>query len=710
MIFHNITSAILPRFKNLIKAFFMKTPSTKTFSLIWSNESDKTFWFSRSAWSLAIICKWYKKIKHKKNLTIWIPDFFCDESLELIRKMGVKIIFYPINENSEPSIHLFPQINDDNKPDLFLLVHYFGQPTPTRDILKFCSNYNSILIEDAAHVIVPTEGVGESGDFIMYSPHKQFAIPDGAVLVFRKNGPSKLASYDDSIKYLKLIIKETFQVSSLFNLSPLIWCFKRSLQNLGFKSFTSPAPFFADLKKYTPQNISPQMSSLSKRLLKSELTFLSKIEDHRRKCIDDWTALIHSLYPIKTCQVLPMKYSPYLACINTSDSRTAKKIYEDLCSIGVPASTWPDLPPEVLEQEKESVIAMKQRNTKIYLPVHSSVKHNHIFKAGKKLRDLMVSNWSLKYIGSIEEWNKLSSKCINNSLAQSWEYGIAKSIAEGWKAKRCVVIDQDKRPIALFQILIKGFSPICSIARVNRGPLILIDEPNGNNRLSFMAINLLLLEARNRRWLVIQIAPLLYPSFKLDCILTGLGFRKQPTVPTGSALLSLASVEEELMKGLNGKWRNCLRKGHKLGVKVEIDKGNHSNFQYLLNFYNEQQLKKGFDGISNKMLKALYDNTNNFFKFNLFIASEESIITGILVTLQFGDTSEYLVGVTNDRGRTNQSNSVLLWEASLNAKRNGCQWFDVGGLDEETPKGIAKFKKGINGIPYTLVGEWRKWF
>ena len=34
-------------------------------------------------------------------------------------------------------------------------------------------------------------------------------------------------------------------------------------------------------------------------------------------------------------------------------------------------------------------------------------------------------------------------------------------------------------------------------------------------------------------------------------------------------------------------------------------------------------------------------------------------------------------------------------------------WFDIGGLDATTPKGIAHFKKGVQSDPYYLIGEWR---
>ena len=82
---------------------------------------------------------------------------------------------------------------------------------------------------------------------------------------------------------------------------------------------------------------------------------------------------------------------------------------------------------------------------------------------------------------------------------------------------------------------------------------------------------------------------------------------------------------------------------------------------------------------------------------------------GILVTISSGDTVIYLIGLTNEKGRQMQANSVLLWESILHSKRNSYCWFDIGGLNEATPKGIAEFKKGLNATAYELVGEWRKW-
>jgi len=64
--------------------------------------------------------------------------------------------------------------------------------------------------------------------------------------------------------------------------------------------------------------------------------------------------------------------------------------------------------------------------------------------------------------------------------------------------------------------------------------------------------------------------------------------------------------------------------------------------------------------------------------------------------------------LTDEAGRKLQANYVLLWHAIQHAKRAGCRWFDIGGLNKTTPPGIAHFKQGVNAEPYSLVGEWRR--
>lgn len=710
----SITQAPLPRLIDLLRIPLNATPQADRLSASWTRAGDTALWFSRTAWSMAVVARWRQRVSGKPFVTVWVPDFFCNESLALLREMGARLVFYPIDERSHPAAGQFPAVTEDNQPDLFLLVHYFGEPAPCDEALLFCRGHGAWLVEDAAHVLVPIPGVGEVGDCVLYSPHKHLAIPDGAILVVRRDGPSALARHESKLSVLDDVAADTLRGVRPFDRATAVWLLKRLLQRLGFRSQQKPSPFAVDLQKTPLVADPPEMSAVAKRLLNCELVRLPEIAAHRARCATEWSSMLRSVYPASHCEVLPISHTPYIACVSAPDQATAESLYARFHSVGLPVSTWPDLPPEVTASAAGHAAATRFRHTRMYLPVHHAVDPTQIGSYGKKLRNVINNSWRVQRIESRAEWESLWVDCKRKSLPQTWEYGAAKAMAEGWQAQRYVVHDDNNVPTALFQVLVKGLRRLGGVARVNRGPLMLRDESDGDS-LALCAIDALVREARRQRWWMMQIAPLLPPGTAVECALRGMGFRRQPNCPMDSALLSLVASDEKLLMGLNGKWRNCLRKGQKLGVTVQLDDGGRCHFQWLLDFYKAQQLEKRYDGTSDKILRALADNQSQLFKFNLFVAldgsdSTQASLLGVLVTLQFGDVSEYLIGVTNDRGRDHQANSVLLWEAILVAKRNGCRWFDVGGLAETTPKGIADFKRGLNPEPYALVGEWRRWF
>lgn len=167
-----------------------------------------------------------------------------------------------------------------------------------------------------------------------------------------------------------------------------------------------------------------------------------------------------------------------------------------------------------------------------------------------------------------------------------------------------------------------------------------------------------------------------------------------------------------MLAGLKGKWRNCLRKGIKAGLNIIISEGDNHKLISLLDRYEQLQQEKGFVGVPDALIVALANQSGDEWSVSLIYAtengkSEEKDAVGMLVSIRHGDTSTYFIGTTNQLGRKLQANYVLLWEAILHARRNSCKWFDIGGLNETTPRGIAHFKQGVNSELYSLIGEWR---
>jgi lipid II:glycine glycyltransferase (peptidoglycan interpeptide bridge formation enzyme) len=316
---------------------------------------------------------------------------------------------------------------------------------------------------------------------------------------------------------------------------------------------------------------------------------------------------------------------------------------------------------------------------------------------------------------SLDQWNKHWQCMPKANMLQSWQYGVAKEQAEGWHALRFLISDNSGHPVALAQILIRSFFLLGGVARLNRGPLLLDELPDDQMVERVLgALRAILREALQRRWWVVQIAPELPDTDTVHKALQRLSLRRLPMPAWASGRLTLRLEEQALLMGLNGKWRNCLRKGERLGVLVTCHNGSDPELNLLINGYAELQRSKGFEGLPEALLRNLALQQGKAWQFGLFIAqaadtpaSDEPI--GMLVTIRHGDTTTYLIGSTNNQGRQMQANSVLLWHAILHAKQSGCVWFDIGGLNEATPRGVAEFKKGINAAPYTLVGEWR-WY
>jgi lipid II:glycine glycyltransferase (peptidoglycan interpeptide bridge formation enzyme) len=325
-----------------------------------------------------------------------------------------------------------------------------------------------------------------------------------------------------------------------------------------------------------------------------------------------------------------------------------------------------------------------------------------------------LEKYSLYEISSYADWMLLYELCPIKTLPQTWEYGSAKSNVEFWSIKRYKINYDFNETIAIVQLLYFNLPFIGKIVRINRGPLLINNIFNNDSTISLNIIKFLCKEAKKNKWFLLQIAPLLNFSDANFINLLNLDFKNKNYCSADTSIVNLTPNEEVLLMSFDGKWRNQLKKGLKSNIFINNTNSDYSYFDKMLTLYNKQQKLNNFKGTSNKILKYLFNNQTKNFKFNLFTAfinneSNEEII-GFLVSFEYTNYSEYIIGISTDIGKKLQVNSVLLWNALLHAKSSNCQYFDLGGLSEDTPSGIANFKSGLNGSPLKLIGEWRKYF
>ena len=306
-----------------------------------------------------------------------------------------------------------------------------------------------------------------------------------------------------------------------------------------------------------------------------------------------------------------------------------------------------------------------------------------------------------------DTWDQFWSRIEFANLQQSWEYGEAKVASEGWKPKRFLIRDELGTPLALAQVLVRAWPIIGGIARLNRGPLLIdttLCHPKRQEKI-LQALRSLQKRSHLERWRLFFVAPELEASELVMERLSYMGLRQRNKVPWGSARLSLVSSEDVLLANLRGKWRNMLRKAQKSGLTIECSQCDENDMEMILSKYKALQQKKGFSGISDELLRQLAVQTGSMWRFELYVAYKtevpDSNWCGMLISIVHGDTATYLLGHTDDVGRKTNANYLMLWQAIIANKQHGCKWFDLGGINANTPKGIVRFKEGIGGIKYT---------
>jgi lipid II:glycine glycyltransferase (peptidoglycan interpeptide bridge formation enzyme) len=180
-------------------------------------------------------------------------------------------------------------------------------------------------------------------------------------------------------------------------------------------------------------------------------------------------------------------------------------------------------------------------------------------------------------------------------------------------------------------------------------------------------------------------------------------FRKRTAKQWHSSMIDLSLEEIEIRKNLNGKWRNQLKKAKKSNIKIKNDNSVVS-LSWLLDRYKQMMKDKSFKGPSVELYIDLHSlNKNNLYVFQAWLDGQ--VVAGILI-VRHGTSCTYQIGWNSPIGRKVHSNNLLLWNAILKMKQHGCIFFDMGGIDTVNTPGIAKFKHGLGGEEYTLIGEW----
>ena len=86
----------------------------------------------------------------------WLPEYFCEQALSLLRQTATSLLFYPVDREGRPDWEHLNHSGDG--ADIFFLVHFFGHCNDVNAARRFCDQRGLLMVEDAALALAPAAG------------------------------------------------------------------------------------------------------------------------------------------------------------------------------------------------------------------------------------------------------------------------------------------------------------------------------------------------------------------------------------------------------------------------------------------------------------------------------------------------------------------------------------------------------------------------
>lgn len=292
------------------------------------------------------------------------------------------------------------------------------------------------------------------------------------------------------------------------------------------------------------------------------------------------------------------------------------------------------------------------------------------------------------------QWHERFMKCPRVPVTQSVPYALAASKMYGQRP-RWGLITINGEEAGLVQMMEAGilWNAIHAVI-IDRGPLwfegfgsaghlsLFWQEMNRQFPQRFM---------RRRRFI-----PEMQDGPAAMSVLKGAGLTHQEGSAYQTLWMNLRADEKDLRANLKKNWRGSLQKAERQNLEIEFDQTGET-LHWFLQHYALDKASKNYSGTSVKMMGYLGHAFAT--KKDILISrviSNESPVAAALILIH-GRSATYQVGWCLNEGRDVSANHFLLWQSALSLKSRGITDFDLGGVNDESAKGVKKFKEGMVG-------------
>jgi hypothetical protein len=309
-----------------------------------------------------------------------------------------------------------------------------------------------------------------------------------------------------------------------------------------------------------------------------------------------------------------------------------------------------------------------------------------------------MAHWIWNDVREVD-WRQHLTAAGRSTFEQAWAYGEASARLAGFRVERGVALHND-RPVAIVQAAVRRYAGFVQVTQLLRGPLWLEETVPAEERQR--------LHLGLRQRFADERLAFLYWVPEVDGaakeILSPLRMRR---VMTGysSIWLDLAPDEESLRRNLDGTWRNMVSGAERHDLTVKIVHGG-PDLDRLVNLHDEQRRRRRYRALGADFIRAAIAATKPRSDVVGSIAYQARDMVAGALLFRHGLTATYYVGWTGEIERKTHAQNLAMWRAIVEIKKVGVRWLDLGGIDTVRQPGIARFKLGLGGQPFTLAGSY----
>lgn len=180
------------------------------------------------------------------------------------------------------------------------------------------------------------------------------------------------------------------------------------------------------------------------------------------------------------------------------------------------------------------------------------------------------------------------------------------------------------------------------------------------------------------------------------------GFRQ---VLTQAHIAEWDLTQPDLRARLHGKWRNQLKRGEGNGLRIrETAWDGMAHPMFAANEILARNRK--FRSYPTALLSA-YAQLNPT-DTTLIEAYDRGTLVAACLILRHGKTATYQTAWANEQGRALQAPRVVLWAAAQQMKTLGYDILDLGVIETNHARGLARFKLGTGAQVRPLGGTWMR--